>query len=174
MKILKILFLTVLTISIVSCGDDDDAGNDVGGSADLIGTWNAVSVNYTGTTVTEANGVSVQADFVGEGMNIDYTLNFTSNPNELTSDGSYDIELTTTILNETTTQTFTDIEFASTGEWLLDGDQMTVTSDGVTNIVTVVELTATSLILNIVDVQTQTAGGTTITITTDSTLVYNR
>ena len=174
MKILKILFITVLTISIVSCGDDDDAGNDVGGSVDLIGTWNAVSVNYTGTTVTEANGVSIQADFVGEGMNIDYTLNFTSNPNELTSEGSYDIELTTTILNETTTQTFTDIEFASTGEWLLDGDQMTVTADGVTTIITVVELTATSLILNIIDVQTQNTGGATITITTDSTLVYNR
>ena len=146
----------------------------MGDSADLIGTWNAVSVNYTGTTVTEANGVSVQADFVGEGQNIDYTLNFSSNPNELTSDGSYDIELTTTFLNETTTQTFTDIEFASTGEWLLDGDQMTVTSEGVTTIVTVVELTGTSLILNIIDVQTQTANGTTITITTDSTLVYNR
>jgi hypothetical protein len=174
MKIFKILFLTILTISIVSCGDDDDAGNDVGGSADLVGTWNAVSVNYTGTTLTEANGLSIQADFVGEGMNIDYTLDFTSNPNELTSNGTYDIELTTTILDETTTQTFTNIEFASTGEWLLDGDQMTVTADGVTTVVTVVELTATSLILNIVDVQTQTTGEATITVTTDSTLIYNR
>lgn len=174
MKIFKILFLALLTISVVSCGDDDDAGNDVGGSADLVGTWNGATVNYSGSTVTEANGVSITADFVGEGMNVDYTVTFTSDPNEVTSDGSYDIELTTTIAGQTTTQTVEGIVFTSNGEWLLDGDQLTITVDADTSTSTIVELTASSLILNIVDVQTFSANGSTSTTTTDSTLTFTR
>ncbi|MEL6811966.1 MAG: lipocalin family protein [Bacteroidota bacterium] len=175
MKILKILFLAVLTAAFVGCSDDDDGGNPVGGAADLVGTWNGTGVSYSGTTETTANGVTISADFVGEGYDYNYTVTFSENPNQVTSEGSYSIELTTTSGGQTITQNVENISFSEVGEWSISGDQLTVTSaTGDPSTATIVELTANSLILNIVDVQTQNAGGTSVTSTTDSTFTFSK
>lgn len=146
MKAIKILFIALLATSIVSCESDDDAAADT--SASILGIWNGVDVDYSGTTTTNADGFPpIEADFIGETTDVDFTLDFTEDPNEVTSDGSYTIELTTTILGETTTDT-QNIEFLQDGTWSRSGDILTITSEGVSQDYTIEELTESTLIFS--------------------------
>lgn len=148
MKNFKLLLLAFLAVSIVSCKSDDDSdggGGDTSGN--LIGTWIGVDLDYSGSTTTTADGLPpITADFVGETTESDYTLTFSEEPNEVVSDGSYTIELTTTILGETQTNT-EDLDFFLTGTWTRDGNTLTISAEGRTEEYTIEELTDDSLIL---------------------------
>ena len=79
MKILKLLSLAAMVVFFVSCSkDDDDDNNTENISADIVGTWTATDVDYYGTTTTSANGITTEADFTGEGYDINFTLTFDS------------------------------------------------------------------------------------------------
>ena len=178
MKILKLLFLSLFVSFAISCSSsDDDNGSSGSGEidAELVDTWIGTAVDYTGTTETEFNGVTLTADFVGEGFDIDYSINFTENPNEVTSDGSYSILLTTTIQGTSTEQTIPNLTFFETSTWEVNGDQITVSSNGAEpQTFTITELTETTLIIEGEQVTVQTQSGATVTTTVDLTAVYTR
>jgi hypothetical protein len=177
MKILKLLFLSLFVSFAISCSSDDDNGGDTEPGeteAELVDMWIGSAVNYTGTTVSETQGITLTADFVGVGYDIDYTFDFTENPNVLTAEGSYSIELTTTIQGQSTTQNIEDLGFENSGVWSRDGNQLSLTYDGTTDVATITELTETTLILNIVKVNVTDAGGVTSTSTTNSYFTFTR
>lgn len=140
---LKFLFLAILTVTLTACSGDDDAAADT--SASLIGAWIGQDVDYSGTTTTTVEGVSIDADFVGETFDVDFTLTFSEDPNEVVSEGSYGITLTTTIAGETTTQDIPNNAFASTGTWSRSGDTITISADGQTSELEITELTDSTL-----------------------------
>jgi len=173
MKLLKLMSLCLLVIFVSSCSSDDDSGNNA--EASLVGTWIANTVNYEGTTETEIQGQAIVAQFTGEGYNIDFSLTFTENPNNLTSEGSYDIELTTTVLGQTTTENVEDITWDVVGEWQRSGSTITVTlPDGESADATIVEITETTLTLSFTDVRTENNAGIVVTTNTQGTATFTK
>lgn len=171
-NIKKILLLLVTSILLVNCGSDDDSIQITG---DIAGIWNAVSVDYTGTTVTEASGVSITADYVGEGYDVDFTLTISEDPNVIEGEGEYSIELTTTVQGQTFTQFEEDLELLDDpGSWTMSGDTLTMIADGVATDFTITELTESSLIIEATEEEDFSQSGTSITTTINIVLVFTR
>ncbi|MDH7912421.1 lipocalin family protein [Winogradskyella sp. SYSU M77433] len=147
MKKLSLLFVAYLFVLTSCSSDDSDSSSNISG--DILGTWVGVDVDYYGDTVTEAGGQTVTSDFVGEAYDVDYTLTFTENPNELVSEGSYSVELTTTTLGQTQVDNIENLEFLEDGTWTQEGNQLTITNNGVSSQGTILELTDTSLVLEL-------------------------
>lgn len=173
MKKLSLLFIV---FALTSCSSDDiDSSGNGNIYGDILGTWIGVDVNYSGSTVTEIIGEpSLTADFVGEAYDVDYTLTFSENPNELVSEGSYSIELTTTTLGQSQTDNVEDLEFLNDGAWDRAGDQLTIVSNGETSVGTILELTDTSLILEIDEVQDISQQGFVINTTLNVIATFTR
>ena len=167
-----ILFAFIAALSFNSCSDDSDSDFDTSG--DLIGVWQGVDVDYSGNTVTSFAGQSETSDFVGEAYDVDYTITFTEDPNNVVSDGSYSVELTSTTLGQTNTQNFENLEFLENGSWSKSGNQLSIISNGVEQIMTILELTDTKLTLSITTVEDLSQSGVTITSTLDVITTYTR
>ncbi len=165
----KVFLILVLGLFIISCSKDDTTQNT---STKVIGVWNCSSVDYTGTSVTKILGQSISADFIGEGYNIDFTFTLSEDPNVASTSGSHDIKLTTTTLGQTTVQNIEDIAFSYVGTWSIDGDKLTINREGETSVATIVELTDTSLELNILEERTITNSGAIVTTTIDTSIKF--
>ena len=82
MKIFKLFLFTAFISLAVSCSSDD-SNPTPSSNGNIIGVWKGTTVDYTGTTTTTAQGQTMTADYVGEAYDVDYTLTFTANPNEV-------------------------------------------------------------------------------------------
>ncbi|NOY49218.1 MAG: hypothetical protein GXO88_01415 [Chlorobi bacterium] len=168
----NVLLLMVLVLTIISCKKDNN--NAEPSTSNLVGTWNCTSVNYTGTSVTEVLGQSITTDYTGEGYDVDFTYTFSENPNLATSEGSFGIKLTSTILGQSTVQNIPGNSFNYTGNWSLAGDKITITYEGESQEATIVSLTDTNLVLNIIDETVTVLGTSTMTETTNMTIVLSK
>lgn len=168
----KVFLLLVLGLTIVSCSKKDDTTDPTNG--EIVGVWNCTALDYTGTTVTEYMGQSITTDFTGEGYDIDFTFTITESPNLATSNGSYSLELTTTTMGQSVTQNMENIDFTFTGEWSKDGNTMTVSQYGESDDATIVKLTDTELVINILSVETIESSGATAISTVNTTVSFTR
>jgi len=183
-------FLTVLFVAVLlgSCSTDDNGGSGET-SADLIGTWIMQSFEYQGETSTDVMGIPFDIDFDGEAFNIDASLVFTDSPNQFTSSGSYDIELSSSFEGETQTQTESIEDFESQGTWSRNGDTLTFDGsliDAGTGAVvvggmdfdmseaTILELTGTTLRLGQDMSEEITQDGQTVSFSFTSEIVFSR
>lgn len=160
MKIVKLFFIFLCTISIASCGSDDDndtpdpmneesSGNMEEGFSSIVSIWEVIAIEASGTSTAEIAGQTIVTDFVGEGIDLNYSTTFTEEPNEITAEGDYNIELTTTIVGQSITETIPGILFIDSGDWSIDNDQLTITTNGIENTGTITTLTETSLVIEI-------------------------
>ncbi|WP_053991298.1 lipocalin family protein [Mangrovimonas sp. TPBH4] len=95
MKKLSLLF-AAMTLLFVSCSkDDDDNGPKI--TAEIAGTWTLESYKYQEHTVQSVMGQSATTDQVEEAYDINYTMVFSEETNEVVGDGSYGLEITTSI-----------------------------------------------------------------------------
>ena len=173
MKKFNFLFI-VIALLFASCSDDDSVNDPGDISGDLLGTWIGVDVDYTGDSTTEVQGQQFVADFVGEAYDVDYTLTFTENPNEVVANGSYSIELTTTTMGISQVDNVENLEFLNDGSWLRTGNQLSVTTDGETTVATILELTATSLILGSSQTEEINEQGISVTSNIDVIMTYSK
>ena len=171
MKIFRLVLLTVFISLTLSCSSDDDSAPSNG---NIAGVWKGTAVNYYGSTSTTMQGQTINADFIGEAYDLNYTLTFSENPNTVTSEGSYSIELKTTYLGQTTTQNIENLSFLSDGVWTRNGDRLSVTVDNETDEVTIIELSATKLVLEGVQNETVEQGGATVTSTSHVSMSFSR
>ncbi len=172
MKIFKLTLITLFIATIASCSSDDDNSNAI--TADITGVWQGESFDYSGATTTEVLGESITADFVAETENIDYTLTFSENPNEVVADGSYDVVLTTTVAGQTTTQTVPGTDFLNSGSWELTNNTITFMVDGETSEATIQTLTDNLLVLVVAETQDISQQGITASTTIDAVLTFTR
>ncbi|WAC02634.1 hypothetical protein N7U66_02810 [Lacinutrix neustonica] len=118
MKKLNVLLIALFLV-LSACTSDDDTTDAPIASESILGTWIGQDVDYTGASTTTGQGQSINSTFVGEAYDVDYTLTFTEDPNQVVSNGSYSIELTTTTLGQTQTNTVENLEFLGNGSWSL-------------------------------------------------------
>lgn len=167
MKIMKLTYLFLFAIIIASCGSDDgnettdpvneetpedmddsmDGMNDE--SSNIVGMWEVISIDASGTSTAEIAGQTIETNFVGEGIDLNYTVTFTEDPNEVTADGEYNIELTTTVAGQSITETIPGILFIDSGSWVIEGDQITITSNDMDSTGTITTLTDTTLTIEV-------------------------
>ena len=96
---------------------------------------------------------------------MDYFVTFTANPNNVSSEGSYTVVMTTTTLGQSVTEEYPFEDVLLDGTWTLDGNTMTVTSQGEPpQEATVTEQSSTKMKIKQVVEETQTVSGITISI----------
>jgi hypothetical protein len=166
MKITKLLFLSIVVI-LFSCSEDEDP---LPTSEGMVGTWSVTGITYKGTTTTSGNGMNVKADFTGTGKEMDFTTTFDSDPNTVTSEGSYVIELKTTVMGQSTTEDYTFNDIFTDGTWTLNGRTLSVASGGTTQEGTITKQTSTTLEVRINLDESESDSG--FTVTTEVQAVY--
>ncbi|MCK7590568.1 lipocalin family protein [Subsaxibacter sp. CAU 1640] len=161
------------SLVIFSCSSDDsDDSSDTSGN--LLGTWVAVDVDYNGSSTTTFQGQTIPSTFVGEAYDVNYSLVFTENPNELMADGTYSIELTTTSMGQTQVDNLENLEFATNGTWERSGNELTIVSQGQTRIYTIVELTDSTFKMGIQTVEELSQNGLDYSVTINLLATYTR
>lgn len=181
----KLCMALFLITSLVGCSSDDDGGNDT--SASLVGTWAVTSLEYEGSTSFDFLGETVNTDFNGVGQNFDLDITFTENPNEYTTEGSYDVVLDFTVNGMTETETTSVDNLEGEGTWerngnilLIDGSIIDIDVDvpladtmemGES---TILELTETTLRLGQEVTQEVTQEGITVSVNFISETVLTR
>lgn len=172
MKSTKLLLIG-FAIVLFSCSKKDDPKPTFSDSA-LAGSWLITDLTYSGKTTTTGSGISLTANFTGVGKNMNMTTIFNSNPKTVSSQGSYTITLTTSILGQSDTED-TDFEDVVTdGTWSINGDKLKVVSTQGTDEATIVELTATSLKLKIDKTETETSQGVSATSEVHATYTFKK
>lgn len=170
MKKLNTLFL-VFTLIFASCSSDDGTPEI---SGDIVGIWEMVDYDYSGTTVTQAQGQTLSANFVGEAYDIDYTLTFEENPNKVISEGSFSLELTTTVAGQTSTQNIEALDVLESGTWeIINGELVTVTSNGEGKM-KIEQLTESTLVLSIEEELDLSQSGASIISTVNAIVIMEK
>jgi len=168
---MKFTFVLLFAIIIASCSDDDnnetpdpmneetpenmDESSDEteDESATVIGMWEVTSIDASGTSTAEIAGQTIETEFLGEGIDLNYSVTFTEEPNQVTADGDYNIELTTTIAGQSITEVIPGILFIDSGDWVIDGDQITISSNDMESTGTITTLNETTLVIEITDAE---------------------
>ena len=166
MKITK-LFLLSLAVIFLSCSEDEEL---IPTSEGMVGNWTATSLDYKGTTTTAAQGATIKVDFTGTGKDMDLITTFDSNPNTVSSEGSYTIVLKTTYTGQSTTDEIEMDETVMDGNWTLNGKTLTVTGDYGAQAATILEQTATTLKLKAEVSESESDQG--ITVSTKIEAIY--
>lgn len=179
MRVFKTLFICAFLVTTVSCGDDDEATTSVEENI-VVGVWDLEALNYSGESSTAIEGTTIVQSFTGEAINIDATFTFSENPNEAVIAGSYDIFLTTTVNGQTIEQTVGSgeaglaIDGNEPSTWSINGDQMTLVSEGETQVYTIVTLNQNTLVLNYTENVEVTQNGITTSSSLDATITMTR
>lgn len=145
MKIIKLLMVVGVITFFASCTEDDNSP-----SGGLIGTWKVTALDYSGTSTATIQGFpATTTTFTGTGTDMDLTITFKENPNEYKTAGDYSINLETTTLGQTTTESWSNQKFISDGIWERNGNELniTVNSTGDTSTAIIEEETDDRLVL---------------------------
>jgi len=170
----KIIFLFALITLTISC-DTTECGCSIP-SERIVGHWNGTAIDINGTTQVALPGfpISVPVTIIGEGYNLNFTYTLAENPDEATSEGSYSMEITATTVGQSFTENQENIEFDFSGPWSQDNDLLTMTVNGQEVIATILELTATTLIIEFSTEQMVTYDGQDIIINAITTISFSR
>jgi hypothetical protein len=177
MKHLKFLLILSLTVTLFSCDSDDDGGVIVAPSpnADLLGTWTGTSITggITGNTVDSSDNSNVPYSGTIVGSNLNFTITFTETPNNLTSQGTFDV--TASIVTGGQTQTITNsgetFLVVSPAAWTRSATTLTITDNGVTESFSL-SINGASMTLSKSETDTDMDGTETNTSTTITTATF--
>ena len=171
MKTSKLLLLGILFLSLAACKKDEENN-----SSTLVGSWNVTGIDYSGTTTTvDPNVGTISGTFTGLGKNLSLEIHFSENPNDYTTSGTYDIDLTTMVQGQTYNTTWTSGDFIDDGTWELDGSTLRVTNgNGDVSEATIIEVNNSTLILEWMFSQVETNGSTVITSDVAGTYTFQR
>lgn len=155
----RVTFLFVIALATFSCNENDDVLET---SGSLVGDWELTSYTYSGETSATIQGNTLINTFTGMASNIDYIITFGENPNKaIIEDGSFDIELISSVNGMSTTENIMVSNIDSQADWVRNGNVLTftgsfgsfdsnipTTNQNVTNPTYIIEeLTDTTLIL---------------------------
>ncbi len=170
MKLLKFVFVFALISFLSSCGNDDE--NNPSGDG-IIGTWKVTEIDYSGTTTASQQGVEFEADFEGEGVDMDLQMQFDNNMNYTTS-GDYSIILTTSFFGQSIEQRYDAVGFVGAGTWSQDGNQIIITSGTETNTLTILENSGNNLKVEWDHIEETEQQGTTQTLNVNGIYTFER
>ncbi len=160
MKKINFLLVALVMLAVSCSSDDDNSAPEQGVTASILGTWNMTEYNYSGTTETKVLDQVLITEFVGEAFNIEYNIVFEEDPNIVTSNGGFDVRVTSTVLGQTSTETVRNLSSIESGDWeIVDENILRSTTNGETTDILIETLTDTDLVLLVENKQTLTDTG---------------
>jgi len=125
MKLLNTIAVCLFfSLIIMSCGDDDPMDDPAVKGLD--GEWKVTSLTVDLTSTISAVGINLSTTSVGNGKDLDYTLNLDNG--NFTTMGSYGLELSTTTSSDpipnVVSQSYTDV--SGSGTYTNTDDEITV------------------------------------------------
>lgn len=173
MKFSKLLFLSFLTLLIVSCSKDDDSKSSNDTSATLVGSWKATDFSYESKSRTEGQGTTIESESTGVAKDLDIVVEFSDDPNTYQVDADYTLEVTTESSGQTIVQEY-PIQYTGSGSWNREGDILKVMVDNQENEAEITKLTANTLTYVTTETQTQTQNEITTTVEITETTTFTR
>jgi len=184
----KILFTLAIGLAMLTSCESDlvsapPSDSVLGGSVngvvtgDLVGSWGMTSLSYEGVTVTSVQGVDIVTDFIGQGSDYNYIIEFTEAPNNYISTGTYDIELITTVSGQSSATNTNDLNGASNGTWERNSSVLTFTNASNNNEVsnaTIDVLSDTTFQMTSTIVKNISEQGVNVDTTTTTVSVFER
>lgn len=172
MKNINLLFALFLIFGFTSCSDDE--AQPPAETNLLVGIWQGQDLDVSGTISTEIAGVPFTTSFVGDVYEMTSTLGFSENPNNVTAQGTYSAQLTTTIQGQPYSENIEDLAFLDSGIWEVSGNQLQVTGASETIDATIEELTNDSLILSNISEEEVTVDGIVYTASINAVMFFEK
>ncbi|MDO6761488.1 hypothetical protein Q4566_14850 [Tamlana sp. 2_MG-2023] len=119
--------LVVCILVLTSCSSNESEASDI--SEDLVGTWIGTDLVYEGSYETSLGGESHETIYHGEAYDITNKLTFNESPNTVVSEGSYNVKLEYTVDGISDTEYVEGEEFLENGSWELDGDELIIENE---------------------------------------------
>lgn len=162
MKTFQTILLICVSLIVFYCKEDEKPSFD---ESMVVGEWEAMSLDYSGTTSTTFLGFTIGSTYTGEMLESDMVVEFTKEPNQFLTTGSYTVKLTTTIEGVSETEEIELPNIFFPGTWKLEGgNKMIVTSAGADpQEATIEQLDATTMVISTTVTQTTEDSGFTIT-----------
>ncbi len=170
--VLVFAFISILT----SCTSNEDLGINIT-EDDLVGVWNFTSFTLDGSASYTVNGITYDIETSSYAKDLDYTVNFTKNPNEFSSAGSYTTVTTVRVSGEPDSveeYRVDSLEGLDSGNWSLDGNTFKSINNGQETIAEIVEFTGSKLKLKLVLDELESISGVDATITGESFITLER
>lgn len=160
-----------LTILIFSCSKENETPYD---ESMVVGNWQLTSIDYSGTSTTSILGIKAVTNFTGKGIDMDFKVGFVDDPNEYISMGDYNIELTTELAGQITTEIYKISDFMMPGTWSLKGDKLIIENLEDTQEAIIKELKSSVMVLVSKYENTTSQTGFTLTQKVTSTFKFER
>ena len=171
MKIKKLFFLLLVTLSMISCSSDDSVIPNTSGV--LEGVWEMTSIDYYGDTITTYGGVTTTSDFVGRGYDFEFYARFAEELTAYSTDGRYMEERTTTVSGVDTVENYAVYDFYG-GSWSRDGNNLAITDGDGTSTFTIEVLDDTMLKIKGTIIKNVSDEGYDKKTTKTVTIIYKR
>ncbi len=168
MKKLSYLLFIVSSFFLVSC-EDEEGTNPL-----VVGEWDLSALDYTYTTTSTAFGITISLTGTGTGFDMNSSINFTSDPNEFNTSGTYSVELTYDTDTQSFTQNVENVPFDVNGTWELDGDNVILTVDGESTVMNVISVAENEIVLGYRETDTYTENGATVEAEIDAEFTFTR
>ena len=153
MKTLKRSFFTALFLLFLSCSEDESATIDT--DVDISGAWEMTHYSLKDGKITyDFDGEKISSSFSASAKDYDYQVVFGTEPNVVSSSGSYTVILKTTTLGFTETEEVpvSTEDFGSevlAGNWEIQGHSLVTIVDDVETVMEITELTENRMKLKI-------------------------
>mgnify|MGYP001069225898 CR=1 FL=1 len=149
MRNFKYALIIILGVVILGCdNEDDNTAEQSNNQNQLIGNWVAQDMTFSGNPTLTIQGVSLPADVNGEPYDIDLSLEFTENPNEYTTDGTFSVEVTVSALGFSETDNLENLSIIPDGIWEINNQTITFSSIQESLDLKITELTLDTLTLS--------------------------
>ena len=165
MKTKLLLFVAVIAC-LYSCTNNDQGPISVSES-EIVGTWNVIDYNFEGAGSYTVSGNTLSFTVRSTGKDYDFTFDFSSNPNILSATGTYTSVSEVTFLGQTTSDEFpvSSVDGFDSGTWSVNGNQFTLTANGMTSTSTITEFTGNLMTITSSIEQNQNVQGIDVTVT---------
>lgn len=172
MKSLKfVLSLALCALCLFSCSEEEDAVSPTG----LVGSWKVTEISYEGSSTTEVQGFSSTANFTGTGTDLNLKTQFSEEPQNYTSTGSYNVQLKTEINGQTMESAWPSPPFLINGSWSIEGDKLLVVdSNGNEQEADIITLSNTTLKLGWNFAESMAQQGATVTYDVKGVYVFTK
>ncbi len=152
MKSIKFLSALCFVFFMTACTNDDESPIDTGASAnDLVGVWNLTEESQDGIGKVTIEGITLNGTITSTSKNIDASLTITENPNTITATGGYTEVITASFATLNRTEEIrVDLDNElNQGAWSLNSGVLTLLGGSETLDVNIIELSSTTLKIEI-------------------------
>lgn len=140
MKFTQLALTLIFSIILFSCSNDDGSN-----PITIVKEWHVTDISVVGTGETSSFGQPITVDVLGEETDISYEITFTEDPDNVMDTGGYGMTFTATSgSGGSFTETYSSIDLFDGGAWIHTGNQITITSNGVSTVYNVNNLTSNS------------------------------